>query len=116
MLIDIGHNSSYMYDYLLKTLSEFRGIDEKVMALTILQLAVHHQGKDDHISKIVYNTFESNKDGNSASIKKEPEDKKTQMSWSIDNLARAFRELYSTLNWHKVFESFGGISDQEIPP
>ena len=31
VLIDIGHNSSYMYDYLLKTLSEFRGIDEKVM-------------------------------------------------------------------------------------
>jgi len=42
VLIDIGHNSSYMYDYLLKTLSEFRGIDEKVMALTILQLAIHH--------------------------------------------------------------------------
>lgn len=38
------------------------------------------------------------------------------MSWSIDNLARAFRELYSTLNWHKVFESFGEINDQEIPP
>lgn len=38
------------------------------------------------------------------------------MSWSIDNLARAFRELYSTLNWHKVFESFGEIGDQEIPP
>lgn len=36
VLIDIGHNSSYMYDYLLKTLTEFRGIDEKVMALTIL--------------------------------------------------------------------------------
>lgn len=42
VLTDIGHNSSYMYDYLLKTLSEFRGIDEKVMALTILQLAIHH--------------------------------------------------------------------------
>jgi len=80
-----------------------------------LQLAINHQGKDDHISKIVYNTFESNKDGNPASIKKEPEDKKTQMSWSIDNLARAFRELYSTLNWNKVFESFGEIEDPEIP-
>jgi len=80
-----------------------------------LQLAINHQGKDDHISKIVYNTFESNKDGNPASIKKEPDDKKTQMSWSIDNLARAFRELYSTLNWNKVFESFGEIEDPEIP-
>ena len=115
VLIDIGHTSSYMYDFLLKTLSEFKGIDEKVMAQTILQLAINHQGKDDHISKIVYNTFESNKDGNPASIKKEPEDKKTLMSWSIDNLARAFRELYSTLNWNKVFDSFGEIEDPEIP-
>ena len=32
VLIDIGHTSSYMYDFLLKTLSEFKGIDEKVMA------------------------------------------------------------------------------------
>lgn len=67
------------------------------------------------MTKIVYNTFESNKDGNSTSIKKEPEDKKTQMSWSIDNLARAFRELYSTLNWNKVFECFGEIEDCDIP-
>ena len=103
-----------MYDFLLKTLSEFKCIDEKVMAQTILQLAIHHQGKDDHISKIVYNTFESNKDGNPASIKKEPEDKKTTMSWSIENLARAFRELYTNLNWSKVFESFGEIEDCDI--
>lgn len=85
------------------------------MAQTILQLAINHQGKDDHISKIVYNTFESNKDGNPASIKKEPEDKKTLMSWSIENLARAFRELYSNLNWNKVFENFGEIEDCDIP-
>lgn len=104
-----------MYDFLYKTLFEFKGIDEKVMAQTILQLAIHHQGKDDHISKIVYNTFESNKDGNPASIKKEPEDKKTLMSWSIENLARAFRELYSNLNWNKVFENFGEIEDCDIP-
>ena len=36
VLIDIGHNSSYMYDFLLKTLLEFKGIDEKVLAQTIL--------------------------------------------------------------------------------
>ena len=116
VLIDIGHAGSYMYDFLLKTLSEFKGIDEKVMAQTILQLAINHQGKDDSQSKIVYNAFEANKDGNPAPIKKEPEDKKTQMSWSIDNLARAFRELYSTLNWNKVFESFGDIDDADISP
>ena len=115
VLVDIGHNSSYMYDFLLKTLSEFKNIDEKTMAKTILMLSIHHQGKDDHISKIVYNNFESNKDGNSTSLKKEPEDKKTLMTWSIDNLARAFRELYSNLNWLKVFESFGELQNHELP-
>jgi len=63
----------------------------------------------------VYNTFESNKDGNGTSIKKDPEDKKTPMSWSVDNLARAFRELYSGLNWNKVFDSFGEITNSEMP-
>jgi hypothetical protein len=85
------------------------------MAQTILMLAINHQGKDDHISKIVYNTLESNKDGTPASIKKEPEDKKTLMTWSIENLARAFRELWSNLNWNRVFECFGEISDSDIP-
>ena len=115
VLIDVGHSSSYQYDFLVKILSEFKNIDQKCMAETILHLSIHHQGKDDHISKIVYNTFESNKSGSGASIKKEPEDKKTQMSWSIDNLARAFRELYSKLDWQKVFESFGEIEDFEVP-
>ena len=43
-----------MYDFLLKTLSEFKGADEKTIAKTILMLAYHHSGKDDHISKITY--------------------------------------------------------------
>ena len=45
------------------------------MSLMILHLAYNNSGRDDSISKIVYNTFESNKDGNGASIKKEPEEK-----------------------------------------
>ena len=61
-----------------------------------------------------FNTFESNKSGSSNSIKKEPEDKKTAMNWSVENLARAFRELYSSLNWNKVFDCFGEIDDSEI--
>jgi hypothetical protein len=77
VLIDIGHSSSYMYDFLFKTLQEFKNIDEKIMAQTILHLSVHHTGKDDHVSKIVYNSLESNKQGNPVSIRKEPEDKKT---------------------------------------
>ena len=37
------------------------------------------------------------------------------MSWSIGNLARAFRELYSSLNWSKVFDGFGEVEDFELP-
>jgi hypothetical protein len=33
------------------------------------------------------------------------------MQWSIDNLARAFRELYSNLNWLKVFEALSELDD-----
>jgi hypothetical protein len=36
------------------------------------------------------------------------------MSWSLDNLSRAFRELYSNLNWLKVFESFGNLEDNDL--
>lgn len=82
----------------------------------ILNLAIHNTGKDDHVSKIVYNTYESNKDGNGASIKKEPEDKKNPMNWSIENIARAFRELYSHLNWGKVFDNLGEIENWSLEP
>ena len=34
------------------------------------------------------------------------------MGWSIDNLGRVFRELYSTLNWTKVFEALTEIEDE----
>ena len=36
------------------------------------------------------------------------------MTWSIDNLARAFRELYSNLNWLKVFEALSEIEEDII--
>ena len=35
------------------------------------------------------------------------------MTWSVDNLARAFRELYSNLNWLKVFEALTEIPESE---
>lgn len=37
------------------------------------------------------------------------------MGWSVENLARAFRELYSYLNWNKVFDQLGELEDQDIP-
>ena len=42
VLLDIGHSSSYMYDFLVKILSDYKQIDEKGMAETILQLAINH--------------------------------------------------------------------------
>ncbi len=59
----------------------------------------------------MYNTFDACKKGDASGLSKEPSSKKTQMNWSIDNLARAFRELYSTLNWAKVFEALSEIEE-----
>ena len=44
VLLDIGHNSTYMYDFLLKALSEFRSLDERTMAQTLLHLAYNNTG------------------------------------------------------------------------
>ena len=41
-------------------------------------------------------------------------DKKNQLIWSFDNLQRAFRELYSNLNWAKVFEALSEIEDDIV--
>ena len=111
LLLDLGHFCSYNYSYLLMTLSDFKDINEKTMARTLLYLALNHTGTDDLTARIVYNTFEANKKSDVQSLNKDPNDKKTQMSWSIDNLARAFRELYSNLNWLKVFEALSELSD-----
>lgn len=106
-LIDLGPHSTQSYDYLLKTLGEFKQMDELTMAKMLVQLAFNNESKEDHISKILSNSFESNKDGNPDKIKKEPDDKKgAPLSWSLENLHKVFKELYSNLNWGKVFESF----------
>jgi len=34
------------------------------------------------------------------------------MTWSIDNLARVFRELYSNLHWAKVFDALSEIEEE----
>lgn len=52
LLVDLGHFSSYNYNYLLKILEDFKDINERTMARTLLQLAVHHTGCDDQASKI----------------------------------------------------------------
>lgn len=75
------------------------------MAKTLLQLSFYHSGSDDLNSKIAQATYEACKKGETSGLSKEPSDKKSIMGWSIDNLGRVFRELYSTLNWTKVFEA-----------
>ena len=87
------------------------------MANTILQLALHHTGKDDFNSRLALNSFKSNKTGDAQLLKKEPGDKTTIMQWHADanHFARAFRENFSSLNWSRVFESFSEL-DTEIEP
>lgn len=111
LLIDLGHFSSYNYNYLLKILEDFKDINEKTMARTLLNLSINHTGCDDQVSRIAQNTFEANKKGDSTLLRKEVVDKKNQMSWSVDNLVRAFRELFSHLNWQKVFEALSELLD-----
>jgi hypothetical protein len=114
ILLDIGHNGTYMYDFLLKSLSEFKQIDEKTMATTLLHLAFNHSGQENATTRLVYGLFETNKDGNPNPLKKAPDQKCNSLSWSIDNLARVFRELYPTLNWGKVFEAFADLEPSDV--
>jgi hypothetical protein len=47
LLIDLGHYCTYNYSYLLKVLEDFRDINEKTMARTLLHLSQNHTGTDD---------------------------------------------------------------------
>ncbi len=112
LLIELGHMSSYNYNQLLKILEDFKDINEKTMARTLLHLAINHTGPDDQASRIAQNTFEANRKADSSHLKKEVVDKKNSVTWSVDNLVRAFRELFSHLNWAKVLEALSEISDE----
>lgn len=111
LLNDLGHFASYNYGYLLKILEDFKDINEKTMARTLINLSINHTGQDDSASKIAQNTFEANKKSDSSLLKKDVVDKKNQIQWSVDNLVRAFRELFSHLNWAKVFEALSEITE-----
>jgi hypothetical protein len=43
----------------------------------------------------------------------ENEKKINVVTWSIDNLSRVFRELYSHLNWNKVFEALSELDQKD---
>lgn len=111
LLLDLGHYSTYNYNYLLMSLQDFKDINEKTMVKTLLNLALYNTGTDDPNSRIAQNTFEASKKGDNSFLKKEPGDKKNQMQWCIDNLAKAFREVWGNLSWLKVFEALSEVED-----
>ena len=63
LLLDLGHFSTYNYNYLLKILEEFKDISEVTMARTLLHLSQNHTGTDDLGQRIAYNTFDACKKG-----------------------------------------------------
>lgn len=44
ILVDLGHFASYNYNQLLKTLEDFKEINERTMAKTLINLAINHTG------------------------------------------------------------------------
>ena len=97
LLLDLGHFSSNMFQTINMALGDFKDINEKGMAKTILMLALHHTGEKDLNTEIACNIFEANKKGDASVFRKEPADKKNTSSWNVDNFSRAFRENYSNL-------------------
>jgi len=43
-LNDLGHFASYNYSYLLKVLEDFKDINERTMARTLINLSINHTG------------------------------------------------------------------------
>ena len=97
---------------LSNVLQDFKDINEKQMASMLLNLSVNYSGQDDISSRIVFAIFEVNKTGDPASLKKEPNEKITQMQWHAAHFSRAFRENYSNLNWTRVLESFAELAEE----
>ena len=56
-------------------LQDFKDINERIMANTIVNLALNHTGKDDYSTRIALNSFKSNKTGDAQLLKKEPSEK-----------------------------------------
>lgn len=70
ILLDIGHFVTYNYNQLLNCLSDFKDVNEKGMARTLLQLSLNHTGVDDQISRLVQTMFEVNKKGSAIETNK----------------------------------------------
>jgi hypothetical protein len=74
------------------------------MLVTLLQLSIHPEGKQDANQKLVQTNFDSLKDKPNHS-KKEMDERKQTVTWNVDLLARALRETSPTINWQLVLET-----------
>jgi hypothetical protein len=114
ILLDLGHSCSASQESLMRVLSDFKNMDEKTIALTILYLSMDHSGTEDAISRIVQQTFSSQKSGAPLNAKKDNEPKK-EVSWNLDQLARGLRDVCPTMNWNLVSEVLAELTDSDLP-
>lgn len=73
VLQDLGYYSTFDYQVLTMALQDFKDINERTMAHTILRLALNNSGEESAATKIAFNAFKSNKTGDP--LKKEGIDK-----------------------------------------
>jgi ABC-type arginine transport system ATPase subunit len=70
------------------------------------------------VNKVILNVFEANKKGQKNLVQNSKdfalEKKVQQITQNADNLSKVFRELYSGLNWIKVFESLSELDDSML--
>ena len=77
VLADLGYYSNFDYQVLTMVLQDFKSINERTMANTILHLALNNSGEETVQSRISFNIFKSNKTGDP--LKKEQVDKSAPM-------------------------------------
>ncbi len=87
------------------------------MARTLVMIANNPRGvTDDHASRLAHLNYQYLQEGKRSMLDKEDlEEKNKPVSWLIENLCRAFREVFTNLKWNKVFESLDvhSISSEE---
>lgn len=113
VLEDLGYFNNQDYNLLTMVLQDFKDINERTMANTLVHLALKNSGEEFYQTRIACNAFKANKTGEPLK-KKEQAEKMQSLQWQTDtnHFARAFREFYSNLNWLKVFESLCELDEE----
>ena len=100
---DLGQFSTYQFNNITMALADFQNIKESKMTLFLLNLCCNNEGYDDQNTRTSVATFEAQKKNDMTLLNRDQGNKRTQVNWSDDTIARAFRELYSHMNWNNVF-------------